>query len=122
MNRNLIAIIVIVFIIMSCASIPVVEGFEEAKIDAYKAQKSALNVSANNEAPELFNEGESALSLAEEKEVAEDIEGAMSAYIDAKIKYKRAIDATNKKKIVDDYVEETRPLLEELDERLNELE
>jgi len=104
----------------SCASAP--EGYDDAKAAALEAQVKAQDADADNQVPSRYGEGESALSMAEEKEAAGDLEGAMSAYQQAEVKFNVAVAETEKKKKVDSYMEELDPVLTDLDERINALD
>lgn len=106
----------ILFLFFSCASGP--EGFENAKAGAMQAQQKALDVGADNQVPARYGEAESAMKMAQEKEAAGELEESMNLYQQAEVKFNVASAETEKKKRVDEYMDELTPLLQELEEQI----
>lgn len=113
MVKKAAVVLLIIFMIVSCASGP--EGFDNAKAGAAQAQQRALDVGADKEVPARYGEAESAMALAQEKEAAGELEESMELYQQAEVKYNVAAAETEKKMRVDEYMNDLTPLLQELE-------
>jgi len=116
MVKKTAAVLLIILMIVSCASGP--EGFDSAKAGAAQAQQRALDVGADTQVPARYGEAESAMALAMEKETAGELEESMDLYKQAEVKFNVAAAETEKKMRVDEFMDELSPLLQELEEQI----